>query len=105
VVRKTNSAIARQLKDLAGVGPATMRYFDELGVRNVDELAMQDPQELYARLSRLKGVRIDPCCLDGFTCAVAQARDPNLSDEKCKWWYWSRVRKSGRSHREGRRAT
>ena len=95
--KKSNSDTTRRLRDLDGVGPATLRDFDELGIRNVDQLAKQDPQKLYAKLCKIKGVRIDPCCLDGFTCAVAQARDPFLSAQKRKWWYWSRVRKSGRS--------
>jgi len=92
--RKSNSDTTRRLRDLDGVGPATLRDFDELGIRNVDQLAKQDPQKLYAKLCKIKGVRIDPCCLDGFTCAVAQARDPFLPALKRKWWYWSRVRKS-----------
>lgn len=84
----------RKLKDLEGVGPATLRDFEQLGVRNVDQLAKQDGQKLYDKLCRIKGVRIDPCCLDVFTCAVAQARNPNLPAAQCKWWYWSGVRKS-----------
>ena len=88
------AANLRRLRDLDGVGSATMQDFDELGVRNVDQLARQDPQKLYDKLCRLKGVRIDPCCLDVFTCAVAQARDPNLPKERRQWWYWSRQRKA-----------
>ena len=81
-----------QLRDLEGIGPAMLRDFDQLGIRSVAELAEQDPQELYERLSRITGTRQDPCVLDVFTCAVAQARDPELPDEQRKWWYWSRVR-------------
>jgi nucleotidyltransferase/DNA polymerase involved in DNA repair len=84
----------RKLKDLDGVGPATLRDFEELGVRNVDQLAKHDPQKLYDKLCRIKGVRIDPCCLDVLTCAVAQARNPNLPAAQRQWWYWSRVRKA-----------
>ncbi len=84
----------RRLRDLEGAGPATLRDFEELGVRNVDQLAKHDPLRLYAKLCRLKGVRLDPCCLDTLTCAVAQARDPNLPAAQRKWWYWSRVRKA-----------
>jgi len=31
--------------------------------------------------------------------AVAQARDPFLPAEQCRWWYWSRQRKA--AAREG----
>jgi len=51
------------------------------------------------RRCRIKGVRIDPCCLDVFTCAVAQARNPKLPAAQRKWWYWSRVRKAGNQPR------
>ena len=84
----------RRLRDLDGGGPATLRDFDELGVRNVDQLAKKEPRKLYDKLCQLKGVRIDPCCLDVFTCAVAQARDPHLPKAQRQWWYWSRVRKA-----------
>ncbi|MCC7175016.1 MAG: hypothetical protein IT159_07450 [Bryobacterales bacterium] len=84
----------RRLRDLEGVGPAALADFERLGVRNTGQLARQDPQRLYDRLCRVKGMRLDPCCLDMFTCAVAQARDPELPAGRRKWWYWSRVRKA-----------
>jgi predicted RecB family nuclease len=83
----------RQLKDLAGIGPRMLEDFRDLGVDSVDALARQNPQELYDRLSGQKGVRMDPCVLDTFTCAIAQAKDPQLPADQCNWWYWSRVRK------------
>lgn len=84
---------ARRLKDLAGVGPRTVEDFQDLGIGSVDALAGQDPRELYARLSEQKGVRMDPCVLDVFTCAIAQAKNPQLPADQCNWWFWSRVRK------------
>lgn len=82
----------RMLKDLEGVGPAALRDLEQLGVNSVSQLARRDPRNLYARLRRIKGVRLDPCCLDTLTCAVAQARNPQLPPAQRKWWYWSRVR-------------
>ena len=84
----------RQLRDLISVGPAIERDFHMLGVRGVRELAKQDPQKMYSRLQRLTGTRRDPCVLDTFRAAVAQARNPRLAAEKCQWWYWSRKRKA-----------
>jgi hypothetical protein len=43
----------------------------------------------------LTGTRQDPCVLDGFRCAVAQARDPHLPAAQRNWWWWSRQRKAG----------
>lgn len=85
----------RGFRDLISVGPAIERDFALLGVKNVDDLAKRDPQVLYRQLCRKTGTRQDPCVLDVFRAAVAQARDPKLPAEQCVWWYWSRVRKSG----------
>lgn len=84
----------RSLADLVSIGPATLGDFALLKIRTVAELAEQEPQNLYDRLCRLTGTRQDPCVLDVFHAAVAQARDPNLPAAQCQWWYWSRLRKA-----------
>jgi hypothetical protein len=83
----------RQLADLISVGPAMLRDFDQLGIRSVAQLAKQDPKKMYTRLERLTGQRVDPCVLDTFCAAVAQARHPRLPAARCQWWYYSRKRK------------
>jgi len=83
----------RQLKDLVSVGPAMLEDFELLGVQTVAQLRRRNPQRMYRELCRVRGQRIDPCCLDTFMAAVAQARDPELPIEQRHWWYWSRVRK------------
>ena len=84
---------SRQLTDLISVGPAMLRDFEMLGIRSVAQLAKQEPRKMYDRLSWKTGQRQDPCVLDTFCAAVAQARDPQLPAEKCVWWYWSKKRK------------
>jgi hypothetical protein len=84
----------RQLRELISVGPAVEHDFHLLGIRSVPQLAKQEPQKLYSRLERLTGKHQDPCVLDVFHAAVAQACDPRLPAQKCQWWYWSRKRKS-----------
>jgi hypothetical protein len=83
----------RQLKDLAGVGPATISDLLILDIHSVAELSLQEADELYARLCQRTGKEHDICCLDAFRCAVAQARNPQLPTEQRNWWYWSRLRK------------
>ena len=78
---------SRQLRDLISVGPAIERDFHLLGIRTVPQLAKHDPRKLYRRLERLTGTRQDPCVLDTFHAAVAQARNPRLPAQKCQWWY------------------
>jgi nucleotidyltransferase/DNA polymerase involved in DNA repair len=87
----------RRLKDLSSVGPAMLEDFRLLGIKNVTQLARRSPKAMYQRLCRLKGERLDPCCLDVFEAAVAQAKDPNLPIEQSQWWYWSKVRKRNQS--------
>jgi len=86
----------RQLADLTSIGPAMLRDFEMLGIRNMKQLARQNPQRMYERLGRLVGQRQDPCVLDTFCTAVAQARNPQLPVEQCQWWYWSRKRKTAK---------
>jgi len=92
VTRKTRET-PRQLADLISVGPAMLRDFAMLGVKNVAQLAKQNPQRMYARLGQRTGQRQDPCVLDVFCAAVAQAQNPRLAAEQCQWWWWSRQRK------------
>ncbi len=83
----------RELGDLISIGPAMLRDFELLGIRSVTQLAKQNPLRMYEKMGRLTGQRQDPCVLDTFCAAVAQAKNPRLAAEKCQWWWWSRERK------------
>lgn len=85
-------------QQLISVGPAMERDFHRLGIRTLSQLARQNPRKMYNRLSRLTGQHHDICCLDVFRAAVAQARNPLLPVEQCRWWYWSRRRKAANAH-------
>ena len=84
----------RKFQDLVSVGPAIERDFVMMGIRNVEQLSKQNPKKMYDKLCRLTGERQDPCVLDVFEAAVAQAVNPRLPAEKCQWWYWSKIRKA-----------
>jgi hypothetical protein len=84
----------RHLQDLISIGPAMLRDFEILGIRSIKRLARQNPTVLYLKLCRATGQRVDICCQDVFSAAIAQARDPLLPAEQCQWWYWSRLRKA-----------
>jgi nucleotidyltransferase/DNA polymerase involved in DNA repair len=84
----------RQLKNLAGVGPAFLNDLELLGISSVAQLARRDGKRLYAELCRRTGTRQDPCVEDTLVCAVAQARDPDLPAEQRQWWFYSRIRKA-----------
>ncbi len=87
----------RRLRDLSGIGKSIERNLVELGVTSVPELARRDGDDLYQALCRQTGTRQDPCVLDTFRCAVAQARDPDLPLDQRNWWWWSRQRKAARA--------
>jgi len=92
---------SRELKDLISIGPAMLRDFGLWKSRTVQQLANQDAKKLYVRLGRVAMHHQDICVLDTFQAAVAQARDPRLPAEQCRWWWWSNrrkqeVRKAGR---------
>ena len=93
----------RSLIDLDGIGPAMLEDFRRLGVASVAVLARRDGDALYADLCRLTGVRQDPCVLDTFRCAVAQARDPDLPPARRLWWWWSRRRLAATAATRARR--
>ncbi|MDQ2844677.1 MAG: helix-hairpin-helix domain-containing protein [Acidobacteriota bacterium] len=86
----------RRLRDLSGVGKSIESDLLGLGVTSVADLAQRDGDDLYHALCRQTGSRQDPCVLDTFRCAVAQARNPDLPVEQRSWWWWSRQRKAAR---------
>jgi hypothetical protein len=86
----------RRLADLSGIGPAMLDDLNVLGIENVEQLATREGEDLYNELCNRTGKRLDPCVLDTFNCAVAQARDPDLPAEQRNWWYWSKIRKAAR---------
>lgn len=93
-MRKKNARPqGRPLGELISIGPAMLRDFELLGIRSVAELARQNPQRMYEKMERATGQRQDPCVLDTFCAAVAQAKNPRLEAKKCQWWWWSRKRK------------
>ena len=83
----------RQLNDLVSIGPAMLSDLELLGINSVAQLRFRNPKRMYQQLCRIKRQTVDPCCLDVFVAAAAQARDPNLPIEQRQWWYWSKVRK------------
>jgi len=92
--KKYNEPEKRRFQDLVSVGPKMQRDFEMLGIRSVPQLARQDPRRMYEKMCGLTGQRQDPCVLDVYCAAVAQARNPRLPEEQRQWWYWSRLRKA-----------
>lgn len=79
---------ADDLQTIPGIGPSLAQDLRDLGIRRVADLEQRDPERLYARLNRLRGVRQDPCVLYAFRCAAYFARTPRPRAELLKWWNW-----------------
>jgi len=90
-------ARADELQTLPAIGPSLAADLRALGVRRVADLKRRDPERLYARLSRLRGQRQDPCILYSFRCAAYAARTPRPRTHLLKWWNWKGRTLDGKS--------
>jgi hypothetical protein len=81
-------AILKQLRVIPGVGKRIAEDLRGLGISSVEDLKDRDPEELYERLCRLKGCRVDRCMLYVFRCAVYFASNASHDPELLKWWNW-----------------
>lgn len=79
----------RDLQRIPNIGPAMAYDLLRLGIRRQDELARRDPDALYAELSRMDGVRHDPCVRDVFAAAIDYAE----TGETQPWWHFTPQRK------------
>lgn len=61
-----------------------------LSIESVEQLAAQDPDELYARLQEITGQKHDPCVWDVFAAIIHQAK----TGEATPWWEWTPKRKA-----------
>lgn len=80
---------AQALSELRNIGKAMLQDFQLLGIGSVAELAKQEADELYVRLSRITGSRQDPCVHDTFAAAIHQAK----TGEALDWWAFTPIRK------------
>jgi len=77
------------LEDIPNVGRATAEDFIAIGIESPEQLAGQDPFELYQQLNRVTGTRQDPCVLDVFMAAVAFMEGGPAQP----WWAFTEKRK------------
>ena len=66
----SKKADVRALNALRSVGPATLEDLRLLGVTDISDLTGRAPQALYDELCRIKGQKIDICCLDVFNLSL-----------------------------------
>lgn len=79
----------KKLCDLKNVGKATLGDLTLLGIHSVEELAIQDPTQLFHELERRTQKRQDPCVWDVFAAIIHEA----ITKEALPWWDWTAKRK------------
>jgi len=77
-----------ELETIPGVGPSIGQDLRDLGFHRVEDLAAQDPEEMFNALCDLRGAKIDRCVLYVFRCATYFAGNPTHDPELLKWWNW-----------------
>ena len=75
--------------DLPNVGPAVAKDFEMLGFRTPDQLAEEDPLDLYRSLCVATGTRQDPCVLDVCMSVTSFLRGGPAQP----WWQFTAARK------------
>lgn len=80
--------ILKQLQTIPSIGKACSLDLWNIGIRDIKELAGQNPNQLYQKLNEYSGTTHDICMLYTFRCAVYFASEPNPDREKLNWWYW-----------------
>jgi hypothetical protein len=88
MVTTERTAILKELRVIPGVGKSIAEDLWNLGLRSVQDLKGQDPEELYVRLCAMQGTQIDRCMLYVFRCAVYYASHEQHDPELLKWWNW-----------------
>lgn len=85
------SRVAR-LTDLPNIGPSIAEDLRLLGYATPQQLAGQDPYEMYDRINRTTRTVHDPCLLDVFI-SVTRFMD---GEPPQPWWHYTAGRKATR---------
>jgi hypothetical protein len=84
----SNKTNLKELQVIPGVGPSIARDLIDLGYAGVAGLKGADPELMYEKLCRIRGMHIDRCVLYVFRCAVYFAGSEQRDPELLKWWNW-----------------
>jgi hypothetical protein len=85
---KNKRGALKRLQTIPGVGPSIAEDLWQLGIRRVSDLTRRSPERLYKKRCEQAGVRLDPCLLYVFRCAVYFASHRRYDPELLKWWNW-----------------
>ena len=78
-----------ELLSLRNVGQATLKDLEILGIKKIEQLKNETPDNLYKKLEQITKTKHDPCVWDVFAAIIHEAK----TGEKLPWWHWSKIRK------------
>jgi hypothetical protein len=87
-LEETVTMINEDLLTIPGIGKSIRDDLVGIGIYRVNDLKGKDPLDLYDKLCKAKGFKIDRCVLYTFRCAVYFASHRKHDPEKLKWWNW-----------------
>ncbi len=79
----------KKFQDIPNIGPAMVKDFKLLGLKDPSDLKSKDPYKLYLEICKITKSRHDPCVLDTYMAAVDFM---NGSSPKF-WWKYTPIRK------------
>jgi len=80
--------MSSNLQIIPGIGKNIEQDLINIGITDIEALKGQDPEELYEKDCKYKGLQEDKCQLYVFRLAVYFAENKIHEPEKLKWWYW-----------------
>jgi Pathogenicity locus len=80
--------VLKEFQTIPGVGKTIAGDLWNIGLRSLQELNGNDPDELYAKMCLAQGMRIDRCMLYVLRCAVYYASHEEHDPRLLKWWSW-----------------
>lgn len=88
LLTRDHAAALKKLRVIPGVGSSITQDLYDIGIRRIEDLRFQNPEELYHLSNEKKGMIQDRCLLYVFRCAVYFASNRVHEPEKLKWWNW-----------------
>lgn len=88
-MKAKNAKSVKRFEDIPNIGPAMVRDFKLLGLKNPSELKAKDPLALYKKICQITHSHHDPCVLDTYMAAI----DFMNGAEAKPWWKYTSVRK------------
>jgi hypothetical protein len=64
------SEVIKRLQSLQNIGPVTAEKLYSIGIKTPEEIKRSDPEEIYERLKKKEGGKLDKCVLYQFQGAV-----------------------------------